>query len=425
MKILIKNGIVVNPSTNTYDRLDVLIQNDKIVKIEQNINMNVDTILDANGCWVTPGLIDVHVHLREPGYEYKETIETGSKSAAKGGFTTICAMPNTNPAIDTAELVDYIKDKAKKDAVVNVLPIGAITIEQKGNELVNIEKMAEAEVCALSEDGRSVMNAKLLNDAMERASKCSIPILSHCEDENLAHKGIMNEGEMSKRLGVEGIPSESEDIIVSRDIMLANKTGARLHLCHISTQGSVELLKHAKSKGLDITAEVCPHHFTLTEEDVTLDNGNTKMNPPLRSKKDLECIKEALKNNIIDIIATDHAPHHIDEKSGDYEKIANGIVGLETALPLGITELVETKILTPIELIKKMSYNPAKMLGIDKGTLEEGKIADITIINPTEEYIINKNEFHSKSNNSPFHNRKVRGKVKWTIVNGKVRYEDR
>jgi dihydroorotase len=235
----------------------------------------------------------------------------------------------------------------------------------------------------------------------------------------------MNEGEMSKRLGVEGIPSESEDIIVSRDIMLANKTGARLHLCHISTQGSVELLKDAKRKGLDITAEVCPHHFTLTEEDVTLDNGNTKMNPPLRSKKDVECIKEALQNNVIDIIATDHAPHHIDEKSGDYEKIANGIVGLETAVPLGITELVETDILTPIELIKKMSYNPAKMLGIDKGILEEGKIADITIINPTEEYIINTNEFHSKSNNSPFHNRKVRGKIKWTIVNGKVRYEDK
>lgn len=424
MKILIKNGIVINPSTETYEKLDVLIEDNKVKNIGESININADKILDATDCWVTPGLIDVHVHLREPGFEYKETIETGSRSAARGGFTTICAMPNTKPAIDKVELVEYIKDKASKDAIVNVLSIGAITIEQKGNELVDIEKMAQAGICALSEDGRSVMNAKLLNDAMILAKKCNIPVLSHCEDENLAHNGIMNEGEISKKLGVEGIPAESEDIIVSRDIMLAKKTGARLHLCHISTKGSVDLLKTAKNKGINVTAEVCPHHFTLTEEDVALDKGNTKMNPPLRSKEDLEYIIKALQDNVIDIIATDHAPHHIDEKTGDFEKVANGIVGLETAVSLGITQLVDKGILTPIELIRKMSYNPAKMLGIERGVLQVGEIADITIINPTQQYIVDTNNFYSKSKNSPFHGREVRGEVKFTIVNGKVQYEN-
>jgi dihydroorotase len=419
MRILIKNGTVINPKTDLMERLDVLIKDDLIEKIDKNIDCEADEVINAKGYWITPGLIDVHVHLREPGFEHKETIETGSKSAAAGGFTTICAMPNTKPAIDTAKLVNNIKEKAKKEAIVNVLPIGAITLEQKGEQLVDIIAMRKAGVCALSEDGKSVMNAKLLRDAMKIAKQENIPILSHCEDANLAAKGIMNEG-IAKELGAIGITSESEDVIVSRDIILAKKTGSRLHICHISTKGSIELLRHAKDSGIDVSAEVCPHHFTLTEEDVTLDNTNTKMNPPLRSKEDVNSIKKALKDGVIEIIATDHAPHHIDEKNMSYEEAPNGIVGLETAVALGITELVEKDILSPIELIRKMSVNPAKLLGIDKGSLEVGKTADITIINPNEKYIIDVNKFYSKSKNSPFHGKHVKGKVKRTIVAGKI-----
>ncbi|QUH28391.1 dihydroorotase [Vallitalea guaymasensis] len=419
MKLLIKNGTIINPKEDLVKKLDLLIEDDVIVKIQEDITCEADEIIDAEGLWVTPGLIDVHVHLREPGYEHKETIATGSKSAAAGGFTTICAMPNTNPAIDTKELVEMVKQKAEKEAVVNVLPIGAITLGQNGEQLVDIEAMSKAGICAISEDGKSVMDAKILNDAMIQAEKLNIPVLSHCEDANLAKTGIMNEG-IANKLGVEGIPPESEDIIVSRDIILAGRTGARLHICHISTKESIDFLRNAKESGLNVSAEVCPHHYTLTEEDVTIENTNTKMNPPLRSKKDVEAVKEALRDGVIEIIATDHAPHHIDEKNQGYEKAPNGIVGLETAVALGITELVETEILTPLQLIRKMSYNPAKMLGIDKGTLENGKIADITIINPTEEYEIDVNRFHSKSKNSPFHGKHVKGKVKYTIVNGKV-----
>ncbi|GKX28024.1 dihydroorotase [Vallitalea longa] len=423
MKLLIKNGTVINPKYSSMKKLDILIENEMINKIEQNIScQEADKILEADGLWVTPGLIDVHVHLREPGFEHKETIATGSRSAAAGGFTTICAMPNTNPAIDTPELIRFIRDKAKKESVVNVLPIGAITLGQDGEKLVDIEAMVEAGACAFSEDGKSVMNAKMLNDAMKIAKTKNIPILSHCEDANMAKEGIMNEG-VANKLGVIGIPTEAEDIIVSRDIILASKTGVKLHICHISTKESIEFLRNAKDRGVDVTAEVCPHHYTLTEEDVTLDNTNTKMNPPLRSKEDVEAIKKALKDGLIEIIATDHAPHSSEEKNRGYEKAPNGIVGLETAVPLGITELVETGILTPIELIKKMSYTPAKMLGIDKGNLEIGKVADITIIDPKQEYEIDINKFSSKSKNSPFHNRHVKGKVKYTIVNGKVVFE--
>lgn len=423
MKLLIKNGTVINPKDSSMKKLDVLIENDIINKMEPNISCEeADEVIEAEDLWVTPGLIDVHVHLREPGFEHKETIATGSRSAAAGGFTTICAMPNTKPAIDTPELVKLIKDKGIKESVVNVLPIGAITLGQEGNELVDIESMVEAGACAFSEDGKSVMNAKLLDEAMKIAKEKNIPILSHCEDSNMAKEGIMNEG-IANRLGVEGIPGEAEDIIVSRDIILAGRTGAKLHICHISTKESVEFLRNAKDRGMNVTAEVCPHHYTLTEEDVTLDNTNTKMNPPLRSKEDVEAIKEALKDGVIEIIATDHAPHSSEEKNRGYEKAPNGIVGLETAVPLGITELVETGILTPVELIRKMSYNPAEMLGIDKGTLEIGKVADITVIDPTQEYEIDVNKFSSKSKNSPFHKRHVKGKVKYTIVNGKVVFE--
>ena len=423
MKLLIKNGTVINPKDNLMENLDVLIEDKIISKIQKNIdNREADKVIEAKGLWVTPGLIDVHVHLREPGFEHKETIKTGSESAAAGGFTTICAMPNTKPAIDTKELINHIKEKAKQDAMINVLPIGAITLKQDGDKLVDIKSMAEAGACAFSEDGKSVMNAKLLDEAMKIAKEVNKPILSHCEDANMAKEGIMNQ-KIAEKLGVEGIPTQAEDIIVSRDIILAGKTGVRLHICHISSKESIDLLKNAKDSHIDVTAEVCPHHFTLTEDAVSLDNTNTKMNPPLRSKEDVEAIKQALRDGLIEIIATDHAPHAQEEKNRGYKEAPNGIVGLETAVPLGITELVETGILTPMDLIKKMSYNPAKMLGIDKGTIEIGKKADITIINPTQEYEINIDEFRSKSKNSPFHKRKVKGKVKYTIVSGKIVFE--
>lgn len=422
MRLLIKNGTIINPSTNMFGKYDLLVEDGLIKEINDHINVEADEIIDASGQWVTPGLIDVHVHLREPGFEYKEDIATGSKSAAAGGFTTICAMPNTSPVVDNEYIVEYIKMKAEKEAVVNVLPIGAITKGQKGEELANIGKMANAGICAISEDGRSVLNAGLFKKAMTYAKMFDLPVLAHCEDDSLAG-GSMNAGETATIIGLKGIPDETEDIIVARDIILAEKTGVKLHICHISTKGSVELVKQAKEKGQKVTAEVCPHHFTLTDKVVDGYDTNTKMNPPLRTQKDIDAIKKALTEGDIDIIATDHAPHHYDEKNCEYEKAAFGIIGLETAVPLSITELVETNYLTPMALIEKMSYNPAKLLGIDKGTLEIGKIADITIIDPKEEYTINVDEFVSKSKNSPFNNRVVRGSVKYTIVNGDIIYK--
>ncbi len=422
MKTLIKNGIVFNPKAGFQKKQDVYVVEGYVREIANHIDKEADRIIDAEGCWVTPGLIDVHVHLREPGFEYKETIATGSMSAAAGGFTTICAMPNTKPAMDNAKLIDDIQAKIEKESHVHVLPIGAITIGQQGEKIVDIEALAKSGICALSEDGKSVMDAKVLHDAMIRAKEVGLPILSHCEDINLAKGGCMHQGDRAQAIGVIGIASEAEDIIVARDIILAKITGARLHLCHISTAGSVDLLRQAKEKGMDITAEVCPHHFTLTEEAVTADNTNMKMSPPLRSKADLKTIKKAFKEGIIDIIATDHAPHSVEDKSGGLEKAANGIVGLETAVPLGMTELVEQDILTPMAFIKTLTYNPAKMLGIDKGILEEGKVADITIINPTERYTVDIHKFHSKSHNSPFNGKEVVGRVTHTIVGGNVVY---
>lgn len=397
-----------------------MVEDGIIKEICDTIDDQSDEIIDAQGLWVTPGLIDVHVHLREPGYEYKETIASGSRAAAKGGFTTICCMPNTNPVVDNEVLVEYIKMKAEREAVVNVLPIGSITKSQQGEVLSNIGKMAKAGICAISEDGKSVKNAGLLKKAMKYASMYNIPVFSHCEDMSLVGNGVMNSGEMAERVGMKGISSDSEEVIVARDIILARSTEVRLHICHISTKGSVQLVREAKMRGENISAEVCPHHFSLTDEVVEGYDANTKMNPPLRMLKDLESLKEGLKDHTIEIIATDHAPHHEDEKNCEYDRAAFGIVGLETALSLGITNLVEENVLTPLELIEKMSTNPAKLLRIDKGCLEIGKVADITIINPNEEYEVDVNTFASKSKNTPFNGSKVKGRVRYTIVSGKI-----
>lgn len=424
MKILIKNGRVLNPATGTDEVLDVLVSNQLIQKIEKNMTDEADQVIDATGKWVTPGLIDVHVHLREPGFEYKETIATGTRSAAMGGFTTICAMPNTEPVCDSDIMVEYIKLKAEREGVVHVLPIGAITKGQKGEELANIGKMAKAGACAISEDGKSVPSSGLLKTAMSYAKMFDIPVLSHCEDKALVGSGSMNGGPAAQLLGLGGISNDSEEVIVARDIILAKSTSSKLHLCHMSTKGSIQLIRNAKAEGQCLTAEATPHHFTLSDSFITDYDGNAKMNPPLRSDEDVLAIRQALKDNTIEIIATDHAPHGVDEKNCEFEKAAFGIVGLETAVPLGIKILVEGGWLSPIELIAKMTWNPAKMLGIDKGSLETGKIADITIINPDVEYRVDSSKLASKSKNTPFDGYKVKGKVEYTIVNGSIVVEN-
>lgn len=417
--LLIKNGRVIDPCNNIDEVMDVFVANGIIKKVEKSINDKADRTINAEGMWVMPGLIDLHVHLREPGYENKETIATGTRAGAMGGFTTICPMPNTNPVTDNEILISYVKMKSEKEGVINVLPIGAITKGQKGEELADIGRMAKAGACAISEDGKSVGNPSLMKNAMRYSKMFNLPVFDHCEEIRLA-KGSMNAGDRASLLGLKGIGNDSEDIMVSREIILAQATGAQLHLCHMSTAGSVQLIKEAKAKGIKVTAEAAPHHFTLCDEDIKDYDSNFKMNPPLRSKADRDAIVEALRDGTIDCIATDHAPHHIDDKNCEFEKAANGIIGLETSFALSNTELVEKGVITPSGLVEKMSWNPAKILGINKGNLAVGTVADIAIANPDEEYVIDVNQMVSKAKNTPFGGRKVKGKVLYTIVEGDI-----
>ncbi len=425
MSLLIKGGRVVDPATGKDGKYDILIENDKIVEVKENIEAAGAQVIDAVDCLVMPGLIDLHVHLREPGYTHKETIKTGALAAAHGGFTTICPMPNTLPATDSVETLKLVKEIIDRDAVVNVLPVSAITIGQAGEELVDIKAMAAEGAIAISEDGKSVMNAALYEKAMRLAKEAGIPVMAHCEDKNLVGKGALNAGAKADELGMAGICNAVEDVITARDILLSKETGCKLHLCHCSTKDSVKMVKEAKEEGLLVTAEVCPHHFAMCDEDITGDDANFKMNPPLRSREDVEALKAGLRDNIMDVISTDHAPHSEDEKKKSIADAPFGIVGLETAVALTITELVDKGYLTYMQMAEKMSYNPARVIGIDKGSLEEGKIADVTIINPTAEYVIDKNDFVSMGKNMPFDGWKVKGKVMATIVSGKVVYENK
>lgn len=422
MRLLIQNGIVIDPASKMEQQADVLIEEGKIVKIAADMKADDCEWIDATGCYVMPGFIDLHVHLREPGFERKETIETGSRAGAHGGFTTICAMPNTKPVIDNADRVDYVYHTAKAVSDINVLQIGAVTKGQAGKELADIEGMVQAGIVAISEDGKSVMDAKLYTEAMKKAKELGIPVFAHCEDQNLVGRGALNAGSKAKELGVEGITNAVEDVIMGRDIILARETGARLHLCHCSTEFGRTLMKNAKERGDIVTAEVCPHHFTLTEDDIPGDDTNYKMNPPLRSRKDVQALKEGLRDDLFDIIATDHAPHHFDDKNRPMAEAAFGIVGLETAAALTYTELVDKGWLTMMQMAQKMSYNPAKVLNIDKGTLQEGKVADLVIFNTEKEYTIDASKFASKGRNTPFHGRKVKGMVMATICDGKIVY---
>lgn len=424
MTTLIREGRLLNPATGTDGIYDIWIENGRVQKIEPYIADKADEEIMAYGCYVMPGFIDLHVHLREPGFEYKETIETGAKAAAKGGYTTILAMPNTNPVTDCPNVVTSIINKAKEVTKVHVIPVGAVTVGQMGEQVTDIVGMKYAGIRAISEDGKSVMNAGVYREAMKVAAREDIVVLAHCEDKNMVGHGALNAGDKARQLNVEGITNSVEDVIVARDILLAKETGARLHLCHCSTKDSVRLIAEAKKEGLPVTGEICPHHFTLCEEDIPGDDANYKMNPPLRSRQDVEALKEGIKYGVIDAIATDHAPHTEEEKRQGIAYAPFGIVGLETAAALAFTELVEQGYLTPLQLVEKMSYRPAKIIGLDKGSIEVGKAADIVIFNPNEEYTINKEEFVSKGKNTPFHGRNVRGKVKYTLVEGTVVYHD-
>jgi len=415
MILCIGNGLIVNPQTGLQAIGDLWVVDGKIacIKTEQGIegtipvqegnHSSMERMIDATGKLVTPGLIDLHVHFREPGFEYKEDIESGCNAAARGGFTTVCPMPNTVPVIDNPVLVEYIKEKADKGCGVNVLPVGAITEGQQGYCLAELDGMAKVGVCAFSEDGKSVMDAELMREAMIKASAMNLPILDHAEDVNMPGSMI------------------SEELIVARDILLASETGCRLHLCHISTKGSLEIIRNAKKQGIPVTAETAPHYFTLSKSDVK-GEGNKKMNPPLRGRSHIIAIKKALADGTLDAIATDHAPHSSDEKEVRFDQALNGVIGLETSFPISYMALVQDGTISLMELIALMSSKPAAILGIEKGDLSIGKPADIAIFDLEYPYEIKADEFASKSRNCPFIGRKVYGKTLYTIVDGNVIY---
>lgn len=424
MTILIKEGRVLDPETKRDEICDVLIDGDRITRVDSGIETEAERVINAKGCYVMPGFIDLHVHFRDPGLEYKETLTTGGRAAVKGGVTTVCAMPNTKPVIDNGVKVKEVMERAKKESLTNVIQLGAVTVGQEGKELADIRGMAKNGCHAISEDGKSVMNASLYRKGMNLAKEEGLAVFAHCEDITMVEGGVMNADKKAEKLGLKGITNAVEDVIVARDILLAKETGVRLHLCHCSTKDSIKMLGLAKEEGLDVTGEVCPHHFILSTDDITKDDGNYKMNPPLRSKEDVEAIKEGLRNGTVDVIATDHAPHAEAEKNRSMKLAAFGIVGLETSAALTYTELVETGIITPMQMAEKMSWNPAKILGLhDRGSVSEGKIADVVIFDPEKEYTIDKNTFLSKGKNTPFHGRKVKGEVVCTIAGGRIVYE--
>ena len=425
MKILIKNGHVIDPLTRKDGLYDVLIEENKISMVAPSIEEEADRVIEAEGCYVMPGFIDMHVHLRDPGLTYKETLATGGQAAVKGGVTTMCAMPNTKPVIDDGGKVAEVHERAAKESPAHVIQIGAVTKGQLGQELADIEGMAEAGCHAISEDGKSVMNASLYRKGMKKAKECGLSVFAHCEDITMVEGGVMNADENARRLGLNGITNSVEDVIVARDILLAKETGVRLHLCHCSTKDSVKMIRLARECGLPVTGEVCPHHFILTTDDIPGDDGNYKMNPPLRSREDVEALREGLRNGTMDVISTDHAPHSEEEKNKSMKEAAFGIVGLETSAALTYTELVETGILTMMSMAEKMSFNPSRILGLkDKGSVSEGKTADIVVFDTRREYTIDKDTFVSKGKNTPFHGRKVRGEVRYTLTDGVVVYEN-
>ena len=418
MAIHIKNIKIIDPANKVNKVGNLFIENKRIVA---KLNYKPDVVIDGKGKIAIPGLIDVHSHLREPGQEEKETIKTGTTSACKGGITTVLCMPNTKPVTDNAPSVEYILMKAQKEGKVNVFPIGCITKGSLGQELAEIGILKKAGIVAVSDDGVPVSNSQVMRRALEYTKMFGLPVVSHCEDKELSKNGSMNAGKNSMIFGLRGIPRQSEEIMVSRDIMLCELTGGKLHIAHVSTAGSVELVRQAKKKGINVTCETCPHYFSLTDDAVQNYDTNFKMNPPLRTKQDVLAIKKGLKDGTIDCIATDHAPHTFEEKSKEFDSAPFGIIGFETLLPLILNELVDKNVLTLDEAIAKVTANPARIFSLkDRGNLAIGSIADITIIDPNIEYEYKKEDILSKSKNSPFIGRKFKGSVWTTIVGGKI-----
>tara|TARA_B100000809_G_scaffold63315_1_gene60014 strand:+ start:75 stop:1370 length:1296 start_codon:yes stop_codon:yes gene_type:complete len=426
MTLVIKNGRVIDPANSLDEPKDLLIHKGRIKAIESPGSISFEagekpSVIDAKGCVVCPGLIDMHVHFREPGFEYKETITSGCQSAAAGGFTSVAVMPNTNPVNDTRAVTEYILSLARAEGIINVYPIAAITQKLEGERLSEMADLKDAGAIAFSDDGRPVMNNELMRRAFEYSKMFKLPLIQHSEMLDLTEGGCMNEGMVSTELGLKGMPAEAEDIMVYRDIALLEKTGGQLHVAHISSKNSVDLVRQAKSRGLSVTCEVAPHHFTLTDEAVRGYDTNTKMSPPLRTIDDVKAIKEGLRDGTIDIIATDHAPHDIADKQVEYQNACFGIVGLETALPLSL-KLVDEKILSIGDVIKKLTFTPADIFNLEAGSLSLDNEADLLIFNPNLEYSIDISKFHSKSKNSPFDGWKVKGKVIRTLVKGKTVY---
>ncbi len=427
--MLIRGGHLIDPVAGLDGIFDVLIKDGVVAGVGQWLHGEApvwderpDTVIDAAGKYVMPGFIDLHVHLREPGLEYKETIATGAMAAAAGGFTSICPMPNTRPSTDSPEKIRAILEKAETDAKIHILPVGAISIGQEGKELADIKGMAEAGAVAFSEDGKSVMNSALYAEGLKLAAEAGVPVFAHCEDIDLVRGGVMNAGKRAQELGLPGITNAVEDIITARDIFLAGETGVKLHLCHCSTKSSVKMIAMAKAEGLPVSGETGPHYFTMIDEEIPEDWGNYKMNPPLRGKEDKEALIQALTDNVLEAIATDHAPHSKEEKEQSMLKAPFGIVGSETAYALTVTELVRKGLLTMTQLVERMSAAPARILGINKGSLKEGMPADITIADIDTAWTIDPEKFYSKGKNTPFAGKKVYGKVYYTIADGEIAF---
>jgi dihydroorotase len=424
MKLLIKNGRVIDPASNYDKKSDLLVVNKKINKIADKIDeKEADKVIDAKNCLVLPGLIDIHVHFREPGGEAKETILGGSAVAAKGGFTSVCTMPNTNPVIDNQALVRFIKMEAEKGEI-NIYPVAAVTKCLKGEEISEMGELINAGAVAFSDDGRPIESSLVMRRALEYSKMFNVPIMAHEEDMTLTDSGVINEGETSTILGLKGIPKASEEVMIARDVLLSKLTGGKLHVQHISSGESVDIIRKAKSKSILVTAETAPHYFTLTDEVVMQHLSMAKMNPPLRTAQDRDKIIEGLRDGTIEVIATDHAPHESHEKRKEMEYAPFGIIGLETAVPLIITELINKHNFSYLDAFSKVTSNPAKIIGIDRGTLAKDAIADITIIDPQKEITIDEEFFKSEAKNSPFIGMQLKGSVLYTIADGKVVYQN-
>jgi dihydroorotase len=419
--ILIRGGRVIDPSRGTDEVADLFIADGKVQASGRDLGRPDEAqLVEAAGKIVAPGLIDLHVHLREPGQEDVETVATGAMAAAAGGFSAVCAMPNTDPVTDNQAAVGFIVSQAQRAAKARVYPIGAVSLGQKGIQLAEFGELVGAGAVAVSDDGKPVVSSHLMRTALEYARTFGIPVADHCEEPTLAAGGAMHEGLVSTRLGLQGIPAAAEEIMVARDILLAELTGGHVHLCHMSTRGSVELIRRAKEKGLRVTAEACPHHFTLTHEACEGYNTNAKMNPPLREPEDREAIRQGLRDGTIDVICTDHAPHHYDAKEREFDDAPNGIIGLETALGLALTELVETGLLRLSDLVNRMSAMPARIFNLPGGTLAPGAPADVVVVDPAAAWTVRPEEFFSKSRNTPFGGRRLKGRADTTIVRGQV-----